>query len=82
MSGALGAGERVVSLDARGPAFDGPAGTMAQYRDQIENVGPDERHLHGNGPHADGRWQRLMTARVRREGWARAGDGARRTRAT
>jgi hypothetical protein len=64
--GALDAGERVLSLDAEGPDFDGPPGALAQYRDQIEIVGPGERLLHGNLLRPDGRWHRFMTTRYRR----------------
>lgn len=65
-SGTLDADRRILTLEAEGPAFDGPPGAMANYRDQIEIVGPDERLLHGNVQGPDGQWTRFMTARYRR----------------
>ncbi|HSQ10359.1 MAG TPA: DUF1579 domain-containing protein, partial [Burkholderiaceae bacterium] len=64
--GELDAAGRTLALYAEGPAFDGPPGTMAQYRDSIEMVGPDERLLlsHLKGP--DGQWIQFMTTRYRR----------------
>jgi hypothetical protein len=64
--GTLDADQRVLTLSAEGPAFDGPPGTMAQYRDVIEIVDDNERLLHGNVQGADGKWVRFMTARYRR----------------
>jgi hypothetical protein len=66
--GVLDAAGRLLSLDAEGPAFDGPPGTLAQYRDVIEIVGPDERLLHGHLLAPDGSWSRFMTMRYRRSG--------------
>jgi hypothetical protein len=65
-AGALDAGQRILSLHAEGPSFDGAPGRMAQYRDEIEIVDADERLLHGNVQRADGSWSRFMTARYRR----------------
>ena len=64
--GELDAAGRTLALYAEGPAFDKPPGTMAQYRDSIEWVGPDERILrsHLRGP--DGSWIHFMTSRYRR----------------
>ncbi|HQR56018.1 MAG TPA: DUF1579 domain-containing protein [Burkholderiaceae bacterium] len=64
--GELDADGRTLALYAEGPAFDRPAGTMAQYRDSIQIVGPDERLLlsHLQGP--DGQWIPFMTSRYRR----------------
>ena len=64
--GALDAGQKLLALDAEGPAFDGPPGTMAQYRDVIEMISRDERLLHGNVQGPDGQWTRFMTTRYRR----------------
>ena len=63
--GALDSAQRVLSLPAEGPSFEEP-GRMAQYRDEIELVGDDERLLHGNSLGADGKWARFMTARYQR----------------
>jgi hypothetical protein len=57
---------RLLSLDAVGPVFDGPPGATANYRDQIEIIGPDERMLHGNIQLPDGSFKRFMTSRYRR----------------
>lgn len=65
-AGALDAAQRVLTLNAEGPAFDGTPGKMAQYRDVIEIVDADERLLHGNVQREDGSWSRFMTARYRR----------------
>jgi hypothetical protein len=64
--GALDAAQRVLTLPAEGPVFDGPPGKMAQYRDMIEIVNDDERLLHGNVQGEDGQWTRFMTARYTR----------------
>jgi hypothetical protein len=69
--GMLDAQQRVLTLEADGPRFDGKPGT-AQYRDVIEVVDDDERLLHGNVLGDDGQWTRFMTARYRR---VRAGGG-------
>jgi hypothetical protein len=63
--GTLDAGERVLTLEADGPRFDGKPGS-AQYRDILELVSDDERLLHGNVQLDDGSWSRFMTARYRR----------------
>ena len=60
-AGALDAAQRVLALNAEGPAFDGTPGSMAQYRDEIEIVAADERLLHGNVQREDGSWSRFMT---------------------
>jgi hypothetical protein len=65
-AGALDARQRILTLSAEGPSFDGAAGKMAQYRDEIEVVDDDERLLHGNVQREDGSWSRFMTARYRR----------------
>lgn len=65
-AGALDAAQRVLALNAEGPAFDGTPGRMAQYRDEIEIVDADERLLHGNVQREDGSWSRFMTVRYRR----------------
>jgi hypothetical protein len=64
--GELDAAGRTLSLYADGPAFDGPPGAVASYRDSIELVGPDERLLvsHLKGP--DGEWIHFMTSRYLR----------------
>lgn len=46
----------------------GPPGTLAQYRDVIEIVGPDGRLLHGHLLAPDGSRSRFMSARYRRTG--------------
>jgi hypothetical protein len=66
--GALDAGQRSLALDAEGPAFEGPPGTMAQFRDVIEVVSRDERLLHGHVQGPDGQWIRFMTTRYTRIG--------------
>lgn len=68
--GTLSDDQRMLSLDAVGPVFDGPPGATANYRDQIEIIGPDERMLHGNIELPDGSWKRFMSARLRRTGGA------------
>ena len=64
--GTLDAEQRVLTLEAEGPSFDGTPGKMANYRDVIELVSDDERLLHGNVQRPDGSWSRFMTARYRR----------------
>ncbi len=64
--GTLDADERVLTLEAEGPDFEVP-GKMAQYRDVIEIVGPDERLLHGHTRAPDGSWKRFMTMRYTRQ---------------
>jgi hypothetical protein len=66
-SGALDTDRRLLALPSEGPSFDDP-GTTAQYRDEIEIVGANERLLHGNVQGADGKWKRFMTARYVRVG--------------
>lgn len=66
--GALDAGQRSLVLEAEGPAFDGPPGATAQYRDVIEIVSRDERLLHGHVQAPDGQWTRFMTTRYTRIG--------------
>jgi surface antigen len=66
--GALDAGQKSLALDAEGPAFDGPPGTMAQFRDVIEVVSRDERLLHAHVQGPDGQWTRFMTTRYTRIG--------------
>jgi len=63
--GTLDAAERVLTLEAEGPRFDGKPGT-AQYRDVLEIVNDDERRLHGNILLEDGRWSCFMTMFHRR----------------
>lgn len=65
--GTLDATQRVLTLEADGPRFDGKPGS-AHYRDVIEIVSDDERLLHGNVQLDDGTWSRFMTARYRRTG--------------
>jgi Protein of unknown function (DUF1579) len=67
-AGELDATQRILTLYAEGPSFDGTPGKLAQYRDVIEFVDADERLLHGNVQGADGQWTRFMTARYRRTG--------------
>lgn len=64
--GTLDADRRRLTLDAEGPSFDGTPGKLANYRDVIEIVGPDERVLRGNLQAADGSWTCFTTARYRR----------------
>jgi len=64
--GTLDSDRRALTLEAEGPAFEGPPGTMAQYRDTIEIVGPDERLLYSELQGPDGQWTRFMTMRYRR----------------
>jgi hypothetical protein len=65
--GTLDDSQRVLTLEADGPRFDGQPG-QAQYRDVIEIVDADTRLLHGNVQMPDGRWSRFMSARYRRVG--------------
>ena len=65
--GTLSDDQRLLSLDAVGPVCEGPPGATANYRDQIEIIGPDERLLHGNIELPDGSWKRFMTTRYRRQ---------------
>lgn len=64
--GELDAAGRTLALYAEGPAFDQPPGTMAQYRDSIELISPDERVLRSHLKRPDGNWIQFMTARYRR----------------
>ena len=64
--GTLDAARRALTLEAEGPAFAGPPGSMAQYRDTIEIIGPDERLLYSEVQGTDGQWTRFMTMRYRR----------------
>jgi hypothetical protein len=64
-AGTLDPAGRILRLPAQGPRFDGKPG-LAQYRDEIEIISPDERLLHGNLQQDAGSWSRFMTARYRR----------------
>ena len=64
--GRLDATRLQLTLEAEGPSFDGGAGKLANYRDVIEIVSPDERLLHCNVQGADGTWTRFMTSRYLR----------------
>lgn len=52
-------------LFAVGPNM-GPGGGMANFRDEIEFMGPDERVLRSYMEMADGTWEQFMQARSRR----------------
>lgn len=52
-------------LHARGPSM-AMDGTLAEYVDEIELVGPDERVLRASYQGADGGWTHFMTMRYRR----------------
>lgn len=62
--GALDGPDRLV-LRARGPNM-GPEGGLANYRDEFEFVGPDERVLRSFMEQPDGSWSQFMQARYRR----------------
>jgi hypothetical protein len=63
-AGALDADERVLSLDAEGPAMSGEG--LARYRDAIEFKNDDERTLTASVLGPDGTWQTFMTTTYRR----------------
>lgn len=63
--GQLEGAEKLV-LRARGPNM-GPEGGMANYRDEIEFLGPDERLLRSFMEHPDGSWEQFMQARYLRK---------------
>lgn len=62
--GTLDSAQRVLTLSADGPGFDGG---MAKYHDIIEIVSDDERTLSSEMQKPDGTWQRFMLARYRRK---------------
>lgn len=63
--GALDAAGRTLTLDTRGPAFDGSA-RLDDYRDAIEIVSPDRKILTSSVRQADGSWQTFMRAQYTR----------------
>lgn len=64
--GELDATERVLTLNAEGPAMDGK-GKMAKYKDVIEFKNDDHRVLTSHVLADDGQWHKFMTANYRRK---------------
>ena len=63
--GELDAAEKVLTLSARGPSM-ADDGTMADYQDVVEVIGPDHRVLRARMKQADGRWQQFMETHYHR----------------
>lgn len=63
--GELDAAEKVLTLNAEGPAMNTPA-AMAKYRDVIEIVNDDHRTLSSYMLGDDGEWHSFMRADYRR----------------
>ena len=66
--GAVEADGRTLVLAATGPAMDRDG--VADYRDVVELVGPDERTLKASYVDKNGAWVHFMTTRYRRVGTA------------
>lgn len=64
--GSLDDAQKVLTLEAEGPAFGDPSKT-ALYRDAIEIVGPDHKRLTSSVRGDDGKWVRFLTAEYRRK---------------
>ena len=58
-NGWLDDAQRVLTLEAEGPSFDG-SGKRAQYRDIVEIIDDSHRVLSGNVLGDDGRWNCFM----------------------
>jgi hypothetical protein len=63
--GEMDANERVLTLNAEGPAMSGE-GKMAKYRDVIEFKSDEHRVLTSHILGDDGLWHQFMTAHYRR----------------
>jgi len=63
--GQLDEERRVLTLEAEGPSMVNPSRT-AQYRDQLELVGPDTKRMTSSVLEPDGSWSVFMTAEGRR----------------
>lgn len=63
--GELDAAERVLTLNAVGPAFNA-TGKMVKYKDVIELKSDDHRVLSSHSLGDDGQWREFMTANYRR----------------
>jgi hypothetical protein len=63
--GSMDADNRVLTLAADGPSMSGD-GTLAQYKDVIEIISPNERTLTGNFLAEDGQWKEMMKMTYRR----------------
>ncbi len=63
--GHLDASKRVLTLEAEGQSFGDPSKT-AEYRDQIELVGPDQKTTTSSVLGEDGNWTTFMTVEARR----------------
>ncbi|MGE3270063.1 MAG: DUF1579 domain-containing protein [Chloroflexota bacterium] len=63
--GTLDADERVLTLEADGPAFNDPTAT-AKYRDIVTLVSDDHRMLTSQVQGEDGVWQQFMEGHYRR----------------
>jgi hypothetical protein len=64
-NGRLDEAERVLTLEAEGPAMDDPE-KIVTYRDLIGLVSNDERTLTSQTQDAEGNWKGFMTVRYRR----------------
>ncbi len=64
--GELDAAERMLTLEADGPAMDGE-GKLAKYKDVIEVERDDHRVLTSHVLGEDGEWHHFMTATYRRK---------------
>ena len=63
--GGLDAAERVLTLDAEGPAMSGQG--MGKYKDVFEFKSDDHRVLTSHSLGEDGKWTHFMTAHYRRK---------------
>lgn len=63
--GSLDVGQKILTLDAEGPKFDGSG--MGQYQDIIEIIDPDHYTLSSQILGDDGKWTRFMTAHYHRK---------------
>lgn len=63
--GALDASEKILTLDAEGPAFSGEG--MAKYQDIVEFVDENHRILKSQFQDEHGNWQHFMTAHYHRK---------------
>jgi hypothetical protein len=64
--GTMDAGQKVLTLEAEGPAFDQTPGKMARYRDVIEWKSDDHRIMTSHVLGDNGEWTQFMTAHYHR----------------
>ncbi len=64
--GTLDASQKVLTLEAEGPSFEGD-GTTTRYTDVITLVSANERTLTSSGLQSDGSWNTFMRARYLRK---------------